>query len=190
MVGTEIETIFVEGGSTDETWSRIQGLAERPQGSIKIKALQQTGKGKNDAVRVGFDHAQHEILTILDADLTMPPELLSRFYDAYCQGLGDFINGNRLLYQMEKDAMRPLNRIGNIFFAKILSWVLNLKIGDSLCGTKMFHLHDYRRMREWQSHFGDFDPFGDFDLLFSASELALGVQDVPIRYLARSYGET
>jgi hypothetical protein len=152
MAGTDIEAIFVEGGSTDESWPRIQDLAERPPDSIRIKALQQKGKGKNDAVRVGFDHAQHEIVTILDADLTMPPELLSRFYEAYCKGLGDFINGNRLLYQMEKDAMRPLNRIGNIFFAKILSWVLDLEIGDSLCGTKMFNLHDYRRIREWRSH--------------------------------------
>ena len=190
MAGTDIEAIFVEGGSTDETWLRIQTLADKPPNFMRILALQQKGKGKNDAVRLGLDHAKHEIVTILDADLTMPPELLSRFYEAYCEGLGDFINGNRLLYQMEKDAMRPLNRIGNIFFAKILSWVLDLKIGDSLCGTKMFTLRDYRRIVEWRSQFGDFDPFGDFELLFAASELALGVQDLPIRYLARSYGET
>ena len=186
----DIEAIFVEGGSGDETWLRIKHLEEQPPPSIRIKAFQQKGKGKNDAVRVGFDQASHEIVTILDADLTMPPELLSRFYDAYCAGLGDFINGNRLLYQMEKDAMRPLNRIGNIFFAKILSWVLDFKIGDSLCGTKMLTLHDYRRIKEWRAHFGDFDPFGDFELLFASSELALGVQDLPVRYLARSYGDT
>ena len=187
---TDIEAIFVEGGSSDETWLRIKRLEDQPPPAIRIKAFQQKGKGKNDAVRLGFDQASHEILTILDADLTMPPELLSRYYDAYCAGFGDFINGNRLLYQMEKDAMRPLNRIGNVFFAKILSWVLDLKIGDSLCGTKMLTLHDYRRIKEWRAHFGDFDPFGDFELLFGASELALGVQDLPVRYLARSYGDT
>ena len=157
---------------------------------ISIKAYKQPGKGKNDAVRVGFEKATHEVVTILDADLTMPPELLERFYKAYCAGLGDFINGNRLFYPMECNAMRTLNRIGNIFFAKLLSWILSIKIGDSLCGTKMFSLHDYRRIIEWRSRFGDFDPFGDFEMLFGASELAMGVQDLPIQYKARSYGET
>jgi hypothetical protein len=188
--GTEVEVIFVEGGSTDETWERIQDLSQRTNGSFRIKALQQQGKGKYDAVRLGFDNAQHDIVTILDADLTMPPELLSRFYEAYCRGLGDFINGNRLLYKMEKEAMRPLNRLGNIVFSKILALILGIKIGDSLCGTKMFSLHDYRRFAEWRARFGDFDPFGDFEMLFASSELGLGIQDIPIYYRARAYGET
>jgi hypothetical protein len=188
--GTDVEVIFVEGGSTDATWSNIQDLARRTNGTVRIKALQQTGKGKYDAVRLGFDNAENEIVTILDADLTMPPELLSRFYEAYCRGLGDFINGNRLLYKMEKEAMRPLNRLGNILFSKILAMILGARIGDSLCGTKMFSLGDYRRFVEWRSRFGDFDPFGDFEMLFAASELGLGIQDIPIRYRARSYGET
>ena len=119
-----------------------------------------------------------------------PPELLPRFYEAYCKSLGDFINGNRLLYQMESEAMRPLNRLGNLFFAKCLAWVLGIRIGDSLCGTKMFPSHDYRRFEEWRANFGDFDPFGDFEMLFAAAELGLGTQDVPIRYRARTYGET
>jgi hypothetical protein len=141
-------------------------------------------------VRVGFDNATCELVTILDADLTMPPEMLGRFYEAYCQGLGDFINGSRLLYPMEGEAMRPLNRFGNLTFAKLLAWVLGLNIGDSLCGTKFYSLRDYRRFVAWRGRFGDFDPFGDFEMLFAASELALGVIDVPIRYRARTYGET
>ena len=188
--GTDVEVVFVEGGSTDATWENIQDLARQTTGTVRIKALQQTGKGKYDAVRLGFDNAENEIVTILDADLTMPPELLSRFYEAYCRGLGDFINGNRLLYKMEKEAMRPLNRLGNILFSKILAMILGASIGDSLCGTKMFSLRDYRRFVEWRSRFGDFDPFGDFEMLFAASELGLGIQDIPIRYRARSYGET
>jgi hypothetical protein len=126
----------------------------------------------------------------LDADLTMPPELLGRFYEAYCQGLADFVNGTRLVYPMEGEAMRPLNHLGNIFFAKALSSVLGTRLGDSLCGTKLLAQHDYQRMVAWRKDFGDFDPFGDFELLFPASALALGVVDIPIRYAARVYGTT
>jgi hypothetical protein len=120
----------------------------------------------------------------------MPPELLGRFYEAYCEGLADFVNGTRLLYPMEGEAMRPLNRLGNIFFAKALSAVLGTRLGDSLCGTKLLARHDYARMVAWRKDFGDFDPFGDFELLFPASILALGIVDIPIRYRARVYGTT
>jgi hypothetical protein len=188
--GTDVEVIFIEGGSTDKTWERIQELTKQKHESLSVRAFQQQGRGKYDAVRLGFDHAKHDLVTILDADLTMPPELLSRFYEAYCRGLGDFINGNRLLYNMEKEAMRPLNRLGNILFSKVLALILGIKIGDSLCGTKMFSSRDYRRIVEWRAWFGDFDPFGDFEMLFAASELGLGIQDIPIYYRARSYGET
>ena len=186
----KIEIIFVEGNSSDDTWERIQEEVEKPNSSFTIKAYKQPGKGKNDAVRVGFDNANGELVTILDADLTTPPEMLPRFYRAYKQGLGDFINGSRLVYPMENEAMRSLNRVGNIFFSKVLAWILGLPISDSLCGTKLYPLHDYKRFVLWRKEFGDFDPFGDFEMLFSASELALGVIDVPIRYHARTYGET
>lgn len=152
--------------------------------------MQQSGKGKADAVRLGFSHATQPLLVILDADLTMPPEMLGRFYGAYCQGYGDFINGSRLVYPMEGEAMRFLNRLGNIFFAKMLSAILDLRIGDSLCGTKLLARADYQRMVAWRKDFGDFDPFGDFELLFPAAVLGLGIVDIPVRYLARTYGET
>lgn len=187
---SRIEIIFVEGNSTDNTWESIQEMVSKPHEKFSVTAFKQPGKGKNDAVRVGFAKATCDLVTILDADLTMPPEMLNRFYEAYCKGLGDFINGSRLVYPMENEAMRTLNRIGNISFAKILSWVLGLKIGDSLCGTKFYSLDDYRRIEAWRDKFGDFDPFGDFEMLFAASELALGVIDVPIRYRSRTYGET
>src|ERR1700722_1695173 len=157
---------------------------------FRILAVQQPGKGKADAVRLGFSHAREDLLVILDADLTMPPEMLSRFAFAYDQGHGDFINGSRLVYPMEGAAMRFLNRMGNIFFAKILSAVLDVRLGDSLCGTKLLTRHDYERMVAWRKDFGEFDPFGDFELLFPAAELGLEIVDVPIRYLARTYGET
>jgi hypothetical protein len=186
--GTEI--IFVEGHSSDGTWEEIQRVARLYEQRFRIKAVQQTGKGKADAVRLGFASATEPLMAILDADLTMPPEMLGRFYDAYCEGYGDFINGSRLVYPMEGSAMQFLNRLGNIFFAKILSSILDVSIGDSLCGTKLLTRHDYQRMVAWRRDFGDFDPFGDFELLFPASVLGLGIVDIPVRYLARTYGET
>ena len=160
------------------------------QGRYRIQTLQQTGKGKADAVRLGFQHATQPLLTILDADLTMPPEMLGRFYRAYCQGHGDFVNGSRLVYPMEGDAMRFLNRLGNVFFAKSLSWILGARLGDSLCGTKLLTGHDYRRFSHGARTFGDFDPFGDFELLFPAAMMGLGMVDIPVRYMARQYGST
>jgi len=189
-LGCKSEIIFVEGHSNDGTWEEIQRVVTAYSSKLDLKALRQEGKGKADAVRLGCAQASGDLLTILDADLTMPPELLGRFYEAYSQGLADFVNGTRLVYPMEGDAMRPLNRLGNVFFAKALSSVLGTRLGDSLCGTKLFARHDYSRMKEWRRNFGDFDPFGDFELLFPASELALGVVDIPIRYRARVYGST
>lgn len=185
-----VEILFVEGQSSDGTWEEILRVSEVYSHRFRIVALQQTGRGKADAVRLGFAHATEPVLTILDADLTMPPEMLTRFYNAYCDGHGDFINGSRLVYPMEGEAMRPLNRLGNIFFAKALSWVLDQRLGDSLCGTKLLTRHDYKRMQAWRGDFGDFDPFGDFELLFPAAVLGLGIVDVPVRYDARRYGTT
>jgi hypothetical protein len=189
-LGCRTEIIFVEGHSSDGTWEEIQRVAEVYQDRFCIKTYQQTGKGKADAVRLGFQHASEPLLTILDADLTMPPEMLGRFYAAYCEGRGDFVNGSRLVYPMEDEAMRFLNVLGNVFFAKALSWVLDTRISDSLCGTKLMTRYDYQRMHAWRSDFGDFDPFGDFELLFPAATLALGIVDLPIRYLSRTYGST
>jgi hypothetical protein len=185
-----IEIIFVEGHSSDGTWEEIQRVTQEYQDRFHIQAFQQTGKGKADAVRLGFSKSNEPLLTILDADLTMPPEMLERFYRAYSEGHGDFINGSRLVYPMEGEAMRFLNHLGNVFFAKALSWVLDMQIGDSLCGTKLVTRADYNRILAWRQDFGDFDPFGDFELLFPAATLALGTVDVPIRYLARTYGAT
>jgi hypothetical protein len=186
----DIELIFVEGDSTDNTWDEILRVKEKYQTSHIIHAYQQTGKGKADAVRLGFSYATGELLTILDADLTMPPEQLVRFYNAYSVGHADFINGSRLVYPMEGGAMRVLNRLGNVFFAHALSWILDARLGDSLCGTKLFAKHDYARMQAWREDFGDFDPFGDFEIIFPAQIMGLGSIDIPIRYLARTYGET
>lgn len=189
-LGGPVEVIFVEGHSSDGTWEEIERVRAAYSGPCSIKSMQQTGKGKADAVRLGFSQATGELLTILDADLTMPPELLPRFVDAWREGRADFINGSRIVYSMEGEAMRFLNRLGNVFFAKALSSVLGVRLGDVLCGTKLVTRHDYARMVKWRRDFGDFDPFGDFELIFPAAILAIGTIDVPIRYRARTYGST
>ncbi len=185
--GTEI--VFVEGNSTDNTWETIlQGIKQHPE--KKCQGLQQTGKGKGDADRLGFAKATGDIVMILDADLTVPPEDLPRFYDALVSGKGDFINGVRLVYPMEEEAMRFFNLIGNKFFSLAFSWLLGQPIKDTLCGTKVMWKKDYERIANNRHVFGDFDPFGDFDLLFGAARLNFKIIDLPIRYRARTYGTT
>jgi len=150
----------------------------------------QDGKGKGDAVRKAFKSAVGDILMILDADLTVPPEDLPKFYRALVDGKGDFINGCRLIYTMEDHAMRSLNVLGNKFFASAFSWLLNQRIKDTLCGTKVLFKKDYDRIVAGRSYFGNFDPFGDFDLIFGASKLNLKIVELPIKYRERSYGHT
>lgn len=186
----DIEVIYVEGHSSDGTWEEIQRVIPLYSDRYQLSAYQQTGKGKADAVRLGFSKANKDLLMILDADLTMPPEMLPRYVNAYSLGQGDFINGHRLLYPMESQAMRFLNWLGNLFFAKTLSSILECSLGDSLCGTKVVTRHDYERMTRWREDFDDFDPFGDFELLFPAAILNLGVVNIPIRYRDRVYGST
>ncbi|HUM51543.1 MAG TPA: bifunctional class I SAM-dependent methyltransferase/glycosyltransferase family 2 protein [Chitinophagales bacterium] len=184
------EIIFIEGNSSDDTWQKIQEIQEKYRDSHDIKIGQQDGKGKGDAVRKGYAMATGDILMILDADLTMPPEELPKFYNAIASGKGEFINGSRLVYPMDKEAMRFLNTLGNKFFSKVFSWLLEQPIKDSLCGTKVMFREDYLKLIANRKFFGDFDPFGDFDLLFGAYKLNLKIIDLPIRYRERTYGDT
>jgi hypothetical protein len=190
MLGQQTEIIFVEGDSADDTWSVIQREIAIYTGPHRVKAVKQPGRGKWDAVQAGFAVASGEVLAIQDADLTAPPEDLSKFYDAIASGVAEFCNGSRLVYPMEKQAMRFLNFMGNKFFALSLSYVLGQPIKDSLCGTKMLLRSDYLRIMERITVLGDFDPFGDFNLLFGASLLNLRIRDIPVRYKDRTYGQT
>jgi SAM-dependent methyltransferase len=188
-MGIWTEMIFVEGHSKDNTWEEIQRVKEKyPHKRIKI--LQQSGKGKGNAVREGFAVAEGDLLMILDADLTMPPEELPKFYDAVISGRCDFANGSRLVYPMDEDAMRFLNMCANKTFSILFSWILGQPLKDTLCGTKVLTKQSYESIVANRSYFGEFDPFGDFDLLFGASKLNLKILDIPIRYKERTYGET
>ena len=185
--GTEI--IFIEGHSADDTWGEIQRVMAKFPGR-NIKALRQQSRGKGGAVREAFAAATGDLLFILDADLTMPPEELPKFYEAARSGTAEFVNGVRLVYPMEEQAMQFLNMIANKAFGLSFSWLLGQKLKDTLCGTKVLFREDYEAIARNRSYFGDFDPFGDFDLLFGAAKLNLRMIDLPIRYRARTYGKT
>lgn len=188
-MGSHTEIIFVEGHSQDATWDEIQRVIQLfPERDIK--ALRQQSKGKGGAVREAFAQATGQVLFILDADLTMPPEDLPKFYDIAKTGTADFVNGVRLVYPMEDEAMQFFNMIANKGFSLAFTWLLGQPIKDTLCGTKVLFKSDYLSIVHNRAYFGDFDPFGDFDLLFGAAKLNLRMIDLPIRYRARTYGQT
>src|SRR3989344_8283175 len=190
-VGKHTELIFVEGHSKDNTLSEIKRVMKKYGDKKDIKLIQQkNSNGKADAVRKGFEKATGEILMILDADLTVPPEDLPKFYHALRLRKGEYVQGSRLVYSMEKQAMRFLNIIGNKFFSIAFSWLLDQPIKDTLCGTKALYKSDYENLAKGRNYFGDFDPFGDFDLIFGAAKLNLKILEIPIRYRARTYGTT
>jgi len=188
-MGSGTELIFVEGHSKDNTYQAIQEEMKRWP-NRRVKLFRQTGKGKGDAVRLGFANATGDVLMILDADLTVPPEDLPRFFDVWCSGKGEFVNGVRLVYPMEDQSMRFFNFLGNKFFSMAFSWLLGQSVKDTLCGTKVLSRRDYETIATNRSYFGDFDPFGDFDLLFGAAKYSLKIVDLPVRYRERTYGTT
>ncbi len=189
-LGSWTELIFVDGESTDGTVEKIEEMIERYRDKRSIKLIHQVpAVGKGDAVRRGFEAAEGDILMILDSDLTVPPEDMPKFYAPLAEGAAEFVNGSRLVYPMEKEAMRLLNVIANKLFSYAFSWLLEQRITDTLCGTKVLFKKDYDRIAANRSHFGDFDPFGDFDLLFGASRLGMKIVEMPVRYRARTYGD-
>jgi SAM-dependent methyltransferase len=187
--GTHQEFVFIEGHSADNTYEEMLRIKDAfPEKDIKV--LRQSGKGKGNAVREAFEAATGEILMILDADLTMPPEELPKFYDALRYNKGEFINGSRLVYPMDKNAMRFLNLLGNKFFGMVFTYLLGQRLKDTLCGTKVLYKKDYDQIVSNRHYFGNFDPFGDFDLIFGAAKLNLKITEIIIRYRDREYGST
>jgi SAM-dependent methyltransferase len=190
-MGTGTEIIFVDGNSTDGTVERIFKEIDRYRGQNVIRLIHQgNGSGKGDAVRRGFEAATGELLMILDADVTVDPEALPKFYDAIAEGHGEFANGSRMVYPLAVQSMRLLNVVANKLFSMIFTWLLEQRIRDTLCGTKALLKQDYQKIKLGRSYFGDFDPFGDFDLLFGAAKQNLKIVEIPVRYRARTYGET
>jgi SAM-dependent methyltransferase len=189
-LGSHTEILFVEGNSADGTAEEIERvIAAYPGRDVKL-LRQGDGIGKGDAVRKGFAAAGGQVLMILDADLTVPPEELPKFLKTLCSGRGEFVHGSRLVYPMEKQAMRFLNTLGNKFFSVAFTWLLDQRFKDTLCGTKVLYRADYDRIAAGRHYFGEFDPFGDFDLIFGAAKLGLKIMEIPIRYRERTYGST
>jgi SAM-dependent methyltransferase len=202
-MGSHTEIIFVDGNSNDGTVEAIEEVIAETAGRRDVKLVHQVPKtsadgaghgkmlklGKGDAVRKGFAAATGDVLMILDADLTVPPEDLPKFYLALVERRGEFINGTRLVYPMEKEAMRFLNKIANRLFGILFTWLCGQRLKDTLCGTKVLFKSDYQRIVAGRAFFGDFDPFGDFDLLFGATKQNLRIVEVPVRYRDRTYGE-
>ena len=201
-MGSHTEIVFVDGHSTDGTVEAIEAEIARhagrkdirlvhqvPRGSVPSEHKHMLAQGKGHAVRLGFEAARGDVLMILDGDLTVAPEALPMFYAALVERRAEFANGSRLIYELESQSMRTLNRIANKFFGLLFSWALDQRVKDTLCGTKCLRRSDYEKIAANRAYFGDFDPFGDFDLLFGAAKLNLRILDVPIRYQARTYGE-
>ncbi|MFI5309927.1 MAG: glycosyltransferase [Gemmatimonadales bacterium] len=188
-MGAGTEIVFVEGGSVDDTWAVIAREVEA-QPRRRCKVVKQQGRGKGDAVRAGFREATGDIFMILDADISVAPEDLARFYGALVSGRGEMINGVRLVYPMDGRAMQFLNLVANKTFGMIFSWLLGQPVRETLCGTKVLWRRHYERIAANRAHFGEFDPFGDFDLLFGAARLSLRIVDLPVRYQERVYGST
>ena len=200
-MGSHTEIVFVDGNSSDGTVERIEEQIEMHRGTKDIKLIHQVPRsgdskpakmlslGKGDAVRKGFDAASGEVLIILDSDLSVAPEDMPKFYQALVEGRGEMINGCRLVYPMEKQAMRFLNLLANKAFATLFSWLLDQRIKDTLCGTKALLARSYARIKANRAYFGDFDPYGDFDLIFGAARLSMRIKEIPVRYHARTYGE-
>jgi len=189
----KMEVIFVEGNSSDGTWKEINGLIKKnniKKSGFSIKAFKQPGKGKADAVFYAFEKASNDILFILDGDLTVAPESLKKFWNKIASGEAEYINGSRLVYPMDDNAMRFLNYIANKIFSILFSWLLGQRFTDTLCGTKVISKKNYERLKVKNEDLGNFDPFGDFFIIFGASRLCLKITEVPIRYKARIYGVT
>jgi hypothetical protein len=188
---TKTEVIFVEGHSKDNTYEKIiNEIKQNKRKDIASYVFKQNGIGKNDAVKLGFEKAKNDILIVLDADLTVKPKELKKFYDAICEGKSDLVIGTRLVYPMEKQAMRLLNYFGNKMFSILFSFIIDQKIKDTLCGTKAILKSNYLKIKSNQRYFGNFDPFGDFDLIFGSAKLNFKITEVPVRYGQRKYGQT
>ncbi|HBE03928.1 MAG TPA: glycosyl transferase [Spirochaetia bacterium] len=190
VFGKSREIIFIEGHSTDHTRDEIKKICSKKHKNFKLRYALQDGKGKGDAVRKGFSLARGEILMILDADLTVHPSELPKFYQAVISGRGEYINGSRLVYPMADEAMRFLNMLANKFFSLSFSLLLGQRFKDTLCGTKVLTRRNWEKIQAGRKFFGEFDPFGDFDLIFGAAKLALKIAEIPIRYRSRTYGST
>tara|TARA_B100000214_G_scaffold104954_2_gene73639 strand:- start:15909 stop:17231 length:1323 start_codon:yes stop_codon:yes gene_type:complete len=188
-LGKDVEFILVCGKSEDNTYEAAEDI-KKSYSNLDINVIQQSSQGKAGAVYEAIENSKGELLAILDSDLSVDPETLSTFFSIVEEGRADFVNGTRLIYKMEEGAMRRINNIGNILFQFVISYIINEKLTDSLCGTKVFKRSLVKKIYEWQSILNSSDPFGDFDLIFSSAYFGNKILEYPVHYRSRIYGET
>lgn len=190
-IGKSTELIFVDLPGNDGTGEKIRYLKRRYKGPLHIELVEQKEKnGKIGALRLGVKKAKGEIILIYDADMTVPPQDLMKFYMALVEGRAECINGTRLVYPTEKGAMRFLNHMANSFFALLFTWVLGQHFTDTLCGSKAFFKKDFEKFEKEHTSYDHFDRYGDFFLLFHSYMRNLQIAEVPVRYTQRRYGDT
>lgn len=189
MMGHHTEILFCDDQSTDGTAEEVKRLAKaHPEKDIRL--IEGPGICKAENVFTGMRAARGDVLMILDGDLTVMPEELPTFLRALVTSQGDFVNGSRLIYPMPQQAMKFANRIGNKFFGVVFSFLLDQRIKDTLCGTKVFWRKDWLQMERSLGAWGIQDLWGDYELLFGASKLQLSIVEVPVHYQERIYGTT
>lgn len=187
-VGAGTEILFVEGHSTDGTRAEIERVASRyPEKNVRL--LVQDGIGQGDAIYKGFSEASGDVIILLEADRTSPPQDVLKAFDIVAGGRADYVNGSRFIYPRDKGAMPLRKVIGNWMFAIWFTWFLGQRTSDVLCGLKAIDRRQFQRLRKNWGSLGLFDPFGDFELIFGAARLGLKICEVPTRYTVRQYGE-
>ena len=184
------EIILAIGDSEDKTYEVAKEIKEARCWPFEVKVIKQTGKGKANAVWEAVEEASKEVIIILDADISVNPETIVQFNSVIDTGKASFVNGTRLIYGMESGAMRIVNNLGNRIFQYIVSIIIGQKITDSLCGTKVFFRKDFNKIKIWKELVQMKDPFGDFDMIFTAGYFGLKILEIPVRYQARVYGVT
>jgi hypothetical protein len=186
---SEYEIIFICGESKDNTLDVAFNI-QKNNPDINIKVLKQASKGKGPGVLEAFKETSNDLIAILDSDISVEPETLIDFFEIVENRNADFVNGTRFVYKMEEGAMRKLNNLGNIFFQFIISIVISNKLTDSLCGTKVFKRELIENLYKWKELLKINDPFGDFDLIFSAAYSGNKIVEYPVHYKSRVYGST
>jgi len=188
-MGRHTEILFCDDKSTDGTADEVRRMQHLyPEKDIRL--VDGPGICKAENVWAGFRAARGDVLMILDADLTVMPEELPFFFRAIVEGQGGFINGSRLVYPMQELAMKFANILGNKFFSQVFSFLLDQRIKDTLCGTKVLWRKDWLRLQPLIGSWGIRDLWGDYELLFGASKLHLDIVEIPVHYQERIHGVT